>query len=93
MTSLFPASNESPLQRHVVVVAILLLHAVLVWILLQAAGNDIAGTRDWHGDGDALVVDFVALPAPQNNSRSKIPMEAVATPFEEQTPVANPVLC
>ncbi len=73
MARLLPSSTESPRERHLVGAGTLLLHVLLVWWLVQTPGRGLAGAGEFStggGAGDALVVEFVAVPSPTSHSRT-----------------------
>lgn len=66
---LLPASTEYPSERRIVGAVTLLLHILLAWCWLHAAGqgSGVAGAGDARqDDGEALVVEFVAIPAEES---------------------------
>ena len=78
MARLLPSSTESPRERRLVGAGTLLLHVLLAWWLVQTAGRGLAGAGELStggGNGNALVVEFVALPSPASRARiSPVPL-------------------
>lgn len=75
-----PPSMESRTERRIVGAGTLLLHALLGWCLLNTVGQGISGAgKAQQGDGDALVVAFVTLPA-NGSAQTEVPALPASDP-------------
>ena len=92
MLHLLPASTEPRRERQCVGVGTVLLHVLLAWWLLQVAGRGAVGASDGlEGEGDALVVEYIALPM-QGDNAGQLPLEALREPIapERHDPTTRP---
>lgn len=79
-----PPSMESRSERRIVGAGTLLLHVLLGWFLLNTVGQGISGAGTaQQGDGDALVVAFVTLPA-RGRARADVPALSPSDPVPAQ---------
>lgn len=73
-------SMESPAERRIVGAGTLLLHVLLGWCLLNAVGQGISSAGEAQpGDGDALVMAFVTLPA-KGSEQAEVPTLPTSDP-------------
>ncbi|MCC7096201.1 MAG: hypothetical protein IT472_03355 [Thermomonas sp.] len=75
---------EPRTERRIVGAGTLLLHAVLGWCLLNTVEQGISGAgKAQPGDGDALVVAFVTLPA-KGSAHAEVPALPTSDPVTAQ---------